>query len=193
MNDILEFPYKKGIEPLLLAIANGGSKKEETASNANKELILRVQNKILSLTGENSALAGIKHEHIFHLAEHKDADYENYGYDLYRCLCGEEKKEYIDKPIDDSYFPYTEGDVVEGRFDWLFYFEEINDYVGGGIPDSAELEQTASLLQSLQASAESRGAQFFSLVFPNKSRIFSEYMPTLDKGDPWRMSVYKII
>lgn len=192
LNNILEFPYEHGIKPLLLLFAGGSRQETAAVSSANKDLILKVQNRILTLTGEaggQNALAGIEHEHRFHLAEHKDADYENYGYDLYRCLCGEEKKEYIDKPIDDSYFPYVDGEVVEGRFDWLFYFEEISDYTGGGIPDSSELSQTASLLQSLQASAENRGAKFFSLVFPNKSRIFPEYMPTLDRADPWRMSV----
>lgn len=192
LNDLLEFPYKKGIEPMLLWIANRNTQTADTASSANKNLILKVQNKILSLTGEagDNALAGIEHDHIFHLTEHKDPDYENYGYDKYRCLCGEEKIEYLEKPIDDSYFPYVDSEVIEGRYDWLFFYEEIGDYVGGGLPDGSELEQAASLLQSLQASAEGRGAQFFCLSFPNKSRVYSEYMPTLDKGDPWRLKIF---
>lgn len=190
LNSVVEFPYKNLIEPVLLAIANSGNQTADTeAFSPNRNLILKVQNRLLSLKG-GEGLASEDHEHVFRLAEHADPDYEHYGYNIYRCLCGEEKKEYIEKPIDDSYFPYVEAEVIEGRYGWLYYIEEISDYIGGGIPDEATLAETASVLQNLQASAEAQGKTFFSISLPNKSRIYSEYMPTLERSDEWAVKTY---
>ena len=72
---------RDGIEPLVLGAYNrlygSGSAKSE---------------QILSAESSGSAEDPSGHIHDFREVEHRDADYENYGYTLYRCSCGEEKK-----------------------------------------------------------------------------------------------------
>ena len=206
INTAVDFPYDKGIEPLLLAISKNGQDKPKQADQPSRtdpaasESSLAPGNDPTKDAGASNTAApsgesaSEAHTHDFQIVSHSEPDYENYGYTLYRCSCGEEKEEFAEKLIDDSYFPYKRdetGKVVLGRNDWYFIFDDMEDYVGANLPSEEELQGYAATIQSLSDRCEAKGKTFFTLCLPDKSRVYSEYMPTVNNKavDNWRLKI----
>ena len=70
----------------------------------------------------------------------------------------------------------AEDQVVLGREDWLFFEPTLDDYMGRSMSEN-ELRAAASYLAALQNDAESRGAQFYFTIAPNKNSLYGSYMP----------------
>ena len=207
IDHVIEFPYDKGIEPLLLKIANRGQNTKtdtaadtvpgdpdtmfitpETISDQDTITIIPAADTAASTAADGQSIS--EHIHDFQAAEHRDPDYENYGYTLYRCTCGQEKYEIAEKLIDTSYFPYKETNkVIDGRFGWLFYAEELADFTGSNLPSEAQLAEYAGTLQAIYDQCQTKGIEFYSISFPNKSRIYPEYMPSVEKSSVWKLQM----
>lgn len=74
--------------------------------------------------------------------------------------------------------------VIKGQDDWLFYdsmhkedADTIADYKGMNHYSQEELEHIKSRLLEKRDYLESQGIEFYVLIAPNKSRIYSQYMP----------------
>ena len=204
INTAVDFPYDKGIEPLLLAISRMGKDDPRKADKPSQSDSVPSESSrapgndptkdanasdTATPSGESPSDA---HVHDFQVVSHREPDYENYGYTLYRCSCGEEKEEYAEKLIDDSYFPYKQdetGKVVLGRNNWYFISGDMGDYVGYNMPSEEELSDYAAAVQALSDSCAAKGKPFFTLCLPDKSRVYSEYMPTVNNKavDNWRL------
>ncbi len=125
------------------------------------------------------------HEHNYVLTDHRDPDYENYGYDLYVCECGDQKKEMIEKLTDESYFPLhiSENGAVYGRNDWLFFKDTLGDFRGSTRSDEEGILSHVSVLTEFDDICKEKGIELHYLILPNKNSIYPEYMPTYDKAD----------
>ena len=66
--------------------------------------------------------------------------------------------------------------VIPGKDGWLFYFEGLPDYTGENRND-ALIEQEVKILKKLNQRCRDMGITFIYEVCPNKSTIYSEYMP----------------
>ncbi len=66
--------------------------------------------------------------------------------------------------------------VIFGEDGWLFYNEELPDYTGTNI-EQEKIEKCVDILKGINEWCESRGSKFVFIVGPNKSSIYSEYMP----------------
>ncbi len=71
-----------------------------------------------------------------------------------------------------------------GEDDWLFYRSSdderegtIGDYTGQNLPSEEQLEQICDNMLSVQRSLSDRGIGFAVVIGPNKSSVYSEYMP----------------
>ena len=192
LENLIEKPYKEGIQPMLLSLLNRKSERQKASAPAEttdpvKDSGDTAAEKDQDETAKEPSSAG-GHEHSYQLVEHLDPDVEHYGYDKYRCSCGEEKQEIIEKLIDDSFYPYTvDNMVIEGRYGWLFYSADEADYTGSNLPDKEELAAYALAFQELSDICEENGIAFYGISFPNKSRIYSEYMPTIERSETWRL------
>lgn len=128
------------------------------------------------------------HVHEYLPAEHLDADFEHYGYTVYRCSCGDEYRETFEKLIDDSFFPTNvTNKLVEGRYGWLFLEDEFKDITGSNLPVDWELSYYASWYQRIYNACTARGTQVYAICLPNKSRIYPEYLPTVYQSPTFRM------
>ena len=121
-----------------------------------------------------------------------EASYESFGYEKNLCYtCG--KFFYTDtgaKLIDTSELAPVKaaGDVLFGKFDWLFYTgnNSIAYYTGSNILDEETLADYAQKLNTLQALCDARGVQLCILIAPNKEQVYPEYMPTYEIVDEYK-------
>lgn len=75
-----------------------------------------------------------------------------------------------------KYMNYRHKQVLVGDDGWLFYHEELPDYTGtNNNPDT--VERYVAILKQIDAWCKERDIQFVFMVGPNKSTIYSEYMP----------------
>ena len=84
-------------------------------------------------------------------------------------------------------------DVILGREDWLFYNsaadgDPMANYRGEGLLTDDQLRQIADNMTALRDDLAARGAAFVIVIAPNKSRVYSEYLPD-SYGDPAEMYV----
>lgn len=70
----------------------------------------------------------------------------------------------------------SNGAVIRGKEGWLFYEDDIPDYTGINI-DETQIEYWASILFGIHKWCEDRDITFVFMVGPNKSSIYSQYMP----------------
>ncbi len=66
--------------------------------------------------------------------------------------------------------------VIFGDDGWLFYSGELSDYTGTNI-DYDKIERYVEILVALDKKFAERGTEFVFMIGPNKSTIYSEYMP----------------
>lgn len=74
--------------------------------------------------------------------------------------------------------------VILGKDNWLFYDSEksgdgneVADYMGTNLYTKEELEQAVKYVRIMHRNIEARGIDFYLFIAPNKSTIYSEYMP----------------
>ena len=72
--------------------------------------------------------------------------------------------------------------VLLGKEDWLFYKttddgDPISDYQGGNHYSDEKMASIASKLESYTQIMNGYGADFYVMSIPNKSNVYSEYMP----------------
>lgn len=86
------------------------------------------------------------------------------------------------------YAPYVYEDVIMGRQGWLFLYgeNEIECYQGTNLLDDATLQYYADLTNELQALCSAKGKEFYLFFAPNKSTVYSQYMPTYDIANDWK-------
>lgn len=178
LNTNLEKSYTENIEPVFLAWMDKHNKDDNNAQN-NKPSYIED-----GTTGSETETGDILHEHKFDLIEQKASDYENYGYEIYKCsLCGEEKRYTLDKLVDTSLYPMkTIGDTtVIGRYNWLFYTITLADYQGDNIIAEEDYAEHVQPLINLKKLCDELGKELYFIILPNKNSVYSEYMPTLSR------------
>jgi hypothetical protein len=75
--------------------------------------------------------------------------------------------------------------IIKGREGWLFYnskykedfSDTVGDYMGNNHYSEQELQQIKENLLQKEKYIASKGAKFYIMIAPNKSQIYSEYMP----------------
>ena len=178
LNTNLEKCYMENIEPVFLAWMDKQNKDDNNGPDNKPSYIEDETTGSEEETGEES------HKHDFNLTEKKDSDYENYGYEIYKCsLCGEEKKYTLEKLVDTSLYPIkTVGDTtIIGRYRWLFYSLTLPDYQGDNIiPDNDYAGHVQSLI-NLKNLCDELGKELYFIILPNKNSVYPEYMPTLSR------------
>ena len=83
----------------------------------------------------------------------------------------------------DNYYPLNVyEDVIMGREQWLFLYgqNEIECYQGTNILTDEEMQSYADLVNQLQDICDSQGKELYIIIPPNKSQVYSQYMPTVD-------------
>lgn len=75
-----------------------------------------------------------------------------------------------------KYLHHKHKKVIPGKDGWLFYFEGLPDYTGEN-QNAALVEQEVRILKKLDQRCKDMGIIFVYEVCPNKSTIYSEYMP----------------
>ena len=137
-------------------------------------------------TGEEKTETLKAKNHDFELVEDVKASYTSYGRKLYVCKeCG--KRKYTDfeaKLLDDSYFPAInhDGNVFEGRYNWLFYSGDysLDYYKGTNVFTEDDMKQRTKYLQDLNDLCEAKGKKLVVIIPPNRENVYSEYMPTIE-------------
>ncbi|MBE5970994.1 MAG: hypothetical protein E7246_00535 [Lachnoclostridium sp.] len=74
--------------------------------------------------------------------------------------------------------------VILGKENWLFFDsknsgdgDELADYMGTNLYSEEELEDTVQNVVTMYENVSSLGIEFYLFIAPNKSTIYSEYMP----------------
>lgn len=122
------------------------------------------------------------HNNIF--AGYVEPTYTEYGCNMYFCdICHYITKTDIEgKLIDTNYLAPTvfNNCVVLGRFDWLFYSSEdcISYYQGTNCLTNDALKDYANTVNELKTLCDQKGIELEVMIVPNKSQVYSEYMPT---------------
>ncbi len=119
--------------------------------------------------------------------------YEDAGYTLKRCdVCGREyRDDIVPKLIDTRVYPieYLGSNGILGRVpnpserEWLFYKDDLSWYKGGTY-DANGKTSNYNNIKPLIDYCESKGIKLVIAVWPNKSTVYREYMPTIDGATP---------
>ena len=80
--------------------------------------------------------------------------------------------------------------VVLGKDGWLFYAETLADYTGSDPMTDRELFAAANNLALMAEFTQSTGRDFLFVSAPNKSTIYSQYMPAMEKAP--QQDIYKL-
>lgn len=67
--------------------------------------------------------------------------------------------------------------VLRGKGNWLFYDETISDYKGNNIYTKEQLTCISENLQQMQDYLSDKGIEFYLFIAPNKSSVYTEFMP----------------
>ena len=70
-----------------------------------------------------------------------------------------------------------EDDVIQGKDDWLFFGETLNDYEGIRKMSERELWSAAHHLALIQEYCQDRNIPFLFTIAPNKNSLYGEFMP----------------
>ncbi len=73
-------------------------------------------------------------------------------------------------------------DVIIARDGWLFLYgeNEYECYTGSNILTDEEMQSYVDSLNELQAICDAQGKELYIYVAPNKSQVYSQYMPTVE-------------
>lgn len=79
-----------------------------------------------------------------------------------------------------KYLNYRHDQVLIGDDGWLYYYQELADYTGTNNSNEA-VDRYIAILKKIDTWCKERDIQFVFAVGPNKSTIYSEYMPSYVK------------
>ena len=103
---------------------------------------------------------------------------------------GEEVQTASSEPAaDDNYFPLdVYRDVIFGREGWLFLYgeNEFECYTGTNVMSEEEMADYLNVLKKLKEVCDAKGKELYFYVAPNKSYVYSKYMPTVEIVNSWR-------
>lgn len=71
----------------------------------------------------------------------------------------------------------AEETVIQGKDDWLFLAETMDDYTGTAPCTARELHNMVRTLSLMEAYAQQQGAEFLFVSPPNKATLYGEYLP----------------
>ena len=195
LNWAIELPYKNGIEPGLIAIANAGKKDksvkpEETQTAGTEEKSGPETPDAVTESVETSESEAVS-EPVSEAAQSSE-DVQQ-PEQISGSTAAENNTEslwdaagpYYEEPSDAGYYPYIElaPEVIQGRDGWIFTSETLADYIGSNIQPESELADFTGKLDTLTAICAGRNIQVYYMAVPNKATVYPEYMPTLDKTD----------
>ncbi len=95
----------------------------------------------------------------------------------------------VEEGQDPDYFPVmTFLDVLVGRDNWLFMYgeNEIECYQGTNLLSEDEMEEYARKVRKLEKLCKAQGKELYIYIAPNKSSVYSRYMPTIEVVEPYR-------
>ena len=70
------------------------------------------------------------------------------------------------------------SNVICGKDGWLYYESESKDYMDSNAISDADIKAAAVSLSLIEEHVRANGGQFTFAIAPNKSSVYSEYMPT---------------
>lgn len=178
LNSVLEWPYTKGIQPGLIAWANASMKKEQTVPEQMTASAQEEEQKTKETPKATKTESAETAQETQKTQETQEA-----------------QETPAELPASDTeqteFYPYIElsDSVIQGRDGWLFSQDEIVDYQGTDIPSEEELAAVTASMQTLRQICENKGIELYYLTIPNKSTVYSEYMPSIDKADYHALNV----
>ena len=66
--------------------------------------------------------------------------------------------------------------VTQGKGNWLFYTETMDDYMGTNVLSEREISAAARSLQLMQEYCADRGARFIFTIAPNKASLYPQFV-----------------
>ena len=100
-----------------------------------------------------------------------------------------EAEEALPEDAVSDYFPlHVYQDVIIARDGWLFLYgeNEIECYQGTNNLSEEEMQQYTNKLKQLQSICDAKGKELYIYIAPNKSSVYSKYMPTVDIVNSYR-------
>ena len=132
-----------------------------------------------------------EHIHNYQLIKEVEGNFEQYGYKVKKCtICSDIQITDIHKDIDTSYLQphYLSDDVVEGRSGWLFLIGngDFPYYLAENILADEEMQNYKNQFTRFVNICKEKNKEVIFLIIPNKSQVYSEYMPTLAVKDEYK-------
>ena len=75
----------------------------------------------------------------------------------------------------------TADGVIQGKNDWLYYKDSLDDYLGQDLLSDSSLFNIAHMLSMTQQALEEKGVNFLFTIAPNKNSLYGDNMPYYDK------------
>ena len=131
------------------------------------------------------------HIHNYEIIKEVEGNLEQYGYTVKKCtICSDIQITDIHKDIDTSYLQphYLSDDVLEGRSGWLFLIGngDFPYYLAENILSDQEMENYKNQFTRFVNICKEKNKEVIFLIIPNKSQVYSEYMPTLAVKDEYK-------
>ena len=175
INWFVELPYSKGIQPALIAMANSSADRiqEPEPKPEAEEKPVPGETAVPSpeVSSEETPAALDETEENTGSAETDETI---------------SSTELAETPAPEGFFPYIEvaPNVIQGKDGWLFLKDEMPDYQGSYTITQEQLADVTAKMEAINAVCQSRGQTLCYLILPNKSTVYSDYMPTIDKAEP---------
>ena len=74
----------------------------------------------------------------------------------------------------------TADGVIQGKNDWLYYKDSLDDYLGQDLLSDRSLYNIAHMLSMTQEALNEKGVKFLFTIAPNKNSLYDENMPYYD-------------
>lgn len=74
----------------------------------------------------------------------------------------------------------TADGVIQGKNDWLYYKDSLDDYLGQNLLSDRSLYNIAHMLSMTQEALNEKGVKFLFTIAPNKNSLYGENMPYYD-------------
>ncbi len=135
-----------------------------------------------SLCGDQKVKSSVKKHRDGEVIEVVQPSPMTYGYTLYRCAdCGGEyrKDRKARQASTDNKLPiYRSNEVMEGRYQWLFYRGNDSQryYEGTNLMTDAELAEYVSVMTTLNELCKQRGITLQICIWPNKDQVYPEFV-----------------
>lgn len=74
----------------------------------------------------------------------------------------------------------TADGVIQGKNNWLYYKDSLDDYLGQNLLSDRSLFNIAHMLSMTQEALQEKGVKFLFTIAPNKNSLYGENMPYYD-------------